>query len=149
MVGLLPLSASVGGIDCVVHMAEEVKDASRILPRSLMASLPVNATLGLIMLLTLCFCTTDTERVMASDVGLAGYPFIQIVYDATGSLGATTFLVVLPIISLTGSVVAEIATASRQLWSFARDGGVPFSGFIAHVSLPRCLLYLLALSGVG
>ncbi|KAK4964919.1 hypothetical protein LTR42_012336 [Elasticomyces elasticus] len=28
----------------------------------------------------------------------------------------------------------EVATASRQLWSFARDQGVPFSGWLSHVS---------------
>jgi len=87
------------------------------------------------MIVTLCFCTKDVDTVLSSPVGLAGYPFIQIFYDATKSLGATTVLVVIPLISLVGSVVAEIATGSRQLWSFARDGGVPFSAGIAHVSL--------------
>ncbi|TKA21685.1 hypothetical protein B0A54_18021, partial [Friedmanniomyces endolithicus] len=28
----------------------------------------------------------------------------------------------------------EVATASRQLWSFARDQGVPFSAWLSHVS---------------
>jgi amino acid transporter len=28
-----------------------------------------------------------------------------------------------------------MATASRLLWSFARDNGVPFSGYISRVSL--------------
>ena len=103
-----------------------------------MTSLPLNAALGLCMILTLCFCTVDVESVMASPVGMAGYPFIQIFYDATGSLGATTMMVILPLISLTGSVIAEVATASRQLWSFARDGGVPFSSTVAKVGVaPR------------
>jgi amino acid transporter len=100
-----------------------------------MSSLPLNAALDLCMILTLCFCTVDVESVMASPVAMAGHPFIQIFCNATGSLGATTVTVVLPILSLTGSVIAEIATASRQLWSFARDGGVPFSTTIAKVGI--------------
>jgi amino acid transporter len=98
-----------------------------------MMSLPLNATLGFIMILTLCFCTVDVDGVLSSPVGLTGYPFIQIFYNATHSLTATTVMVVIPMVSLTGSVIAEIATASRQLWSFARDGGVPFSSHIASV----------------
>lgn len=31
------------------------------------------------------------------------------------------------------AVVAEIATASRQVWSFARDNGFPYSKFLSKV----------------
>jgi len=96
-------------------------------------SLPLNAALGLVMILTLCFSAVDADEVLSSPVGLAGYPFIQMIHDATQNLAATTAMVALPLISLTGSVIAEIATASRQLWSFARDGGVPFSAWTAKV----------------
>lgn len=119
--------------------AEEVRDSSRTLPRSLMLFLPLNAFLGLCMILTLCFCTTDTDRVLTSPMGASGYPFIQIFYDATGSLAATTVLVVIPLVSLMGSVIAETATASRQLRAFARDGGVPFAPWAARVRYSRSL----------
>ena len=39
------------------------------------------------------------------------------------------------IITLVCAVIAEIATASRQIWSFARDKGLPFSDFLSAVSL--------------
>jgi amino acid transporter len=100
----------------------------------LLTSLPLNASLGFIMIVTLCFCTVDVDAVLSSPVGMAGYPYIQIFYNTTQSLGATTIMVVIPLISLVGSVIAEIATGSRQLWSFARDGGVPFSGRVAQVN---------------
>jgi amino acid transporter len=114
--------------------AEEVKDASRTIPKAILTSLPLNASLGFIMIVTLCFCTVDVDAVLSSPVGLAGYPFLQIFHDATKSLGATTVMTVIPLISLVGSVVAETATSSRQLWSFARDGGVPFAAQVASVS---------------
>lgn len=87
------------------------------------------------MILTLCFCTVDVDTVLSSPIGLAGFPFIQIFYDATQNLGATTVMVVIPLVSLVGSVTAETATASRQLWAFARDGGVPFAAEVARVCL--------------
>lgn len=117
----------------VFSTAEEVKDSSRTLPRSVMTSLPLNAVLGLLMIITLSFSTPNIDEILASPVGMAGYPFLQIFNNATGSLAATTVLTVIPLISLTGSVIAETATASRQLWAFARDGGVPFSSHVAKV----------------
>ena len=106
---------------------------------------PLNATFSLFMILTLCFCTVDTDQVLSSAVGMAGYPFIQIIHNATGSLAATTVMAAIPLVSLTGCLIAEVATASRQLWSFARDGGVPFSPWVAKVRpvlyyhlFPRC-----------
>jgi hypothetical protein len=100
-----------------------------------MISLPLNAALGFIMIVTLCYCTVDIDAVLESPVGMAGYPYIQIFYNSTQSKGAATIMTILPLISLTGSVTAEIATASRQLWSFSRDGGVPFYRYVSAVSI--------------
>jgi amino acid transporter len=61
------------------------------------------------------------------------FAFINIIYNATGNYSATNVLVSILIITLTASCIAEIATASRQLWSFARDKGVPYSNFIVKV----------------
>ena len=38
------------------------------------------------------------------------------------------------VIVFIAAVISEIATSSRQLWSFARDGGLPFSSWVAKVS---------------
>ncbi|ORX97502.1 amino acid permease-domain-containing protein [Clohesyomyces aquaticus] len=144
MVGLTPLTGSMAGIDSVVHMAEEIKDASKTLPRTIMTALPLNATLGLITIITLAFCTVNVDNVLSSPTGLMGFPFIEVFYEATGSLAGTTVMAVIPMISLFGSVVAEVATASRQIWAFARDGGVPFSSRLAKVH-PRWTIPLNAI----
>lgn len=107
-----------------------------------MLALLLNISFGILMILTLSFCTTNVEQVLSSPLGVAGFPFIQIIYNATRSLAATTFMVTIPLISLTGSVVAEIATASRQLWSFARDGGIPFPVWVATVRAPFVFVQL-------
>jgi amino acid transporter len=130
MVGLLSTTISMLGFDCTVHMSEEIRDASRTLPRSIMGSVALNATLGFLMIITLCFCLGNQNEVLAS---ATGYPFIEVFYATTGSKAGTNVMVSIAIITLTGSCIAEVATASRQLWSFARDKGVPFSGYIAKV----------------
>ena len=41
------------------------------------------------------------------------------------------------IINLTASAIAVLATASRQLWAFARNKGVPFSNWLAPTVLSQ------------
>ncbi len=97
-----------------------------------MWSVYLNGAMGFMMAITMCFCLGDLSHVVDSPTG---YPFIQVFYNATKSYAATNIMVTIMIITLTACCVSEVATASRQLWSFARDKGVPFSNWLAHVSL--------------
>lgn len=56
------------------QIAEEIKDASWVLPRSMLCTIILNGATGLIMIITFCFCITDLQEVLASE---AGFPFIQ------------------------------------------------------------------------
>ncbi|KAL8924240.1 MAG: hypothetical protein Q9172_002780 [Xanthocarpia lactea] len=114
-----------------LEAAEEVEDAGRTLPRSIMYSVYLNGAMGFLMAATLCFCLGDLAAIVDTPTGI---PFIQVFYNATQSYTATNILVTIFIINLTACCVSTLATASRQLWSFARDKGVPFSGWFAQVS---------------
>ncbi|OCK76744.1 putative GABA permease [Lepidopterella palustris CBS 459.81] len=131
MIGLITPIISMLGFDCSVHMSEEVKDAGRTLPRAMMWSVGLNAVLGFIMVLTLCYTLGDQASILAS---ATGYPFIQVFFNVTNSFAGTNAMTAILIITLTSSCISEIATASRQLWSFARDNGVPFSAEVAKVT---------------
>ncbi|MCJ1302732.1 hypothetical protein MMC08_005536 [Hypocenomyce scalaris] len=131
MIGLLSPIVSMLGFDCAVHMSEEIKDAGETLPKAMMWSVALNSILGFVMVLTLCFTLGNVTTILAS---ATGYPFIQIIYNATSSYAGTDLMVTVVILTLVASCISEIATASRQLWSFARDKGVPFSSTIAHVT---------------
>lgn len=85
------------------------------------------------MILTLCFCLGDAAQIVQTPTGL---PFIQIFFNTTQSYSATNVMCTILIVTLTASTISEVATGSRQLWSFARDNGVPFSALLSHVSLP-------------
>lgn len=113
--------------------AEEVLSASRTLPAAIMWSFALNVLLGLTMIITLIFTWGDMTEIAST---ATGYPFLQIFIDVTNSLGGTNGMTCLIIIPLTASCVAVVATASRQIWAFARDNGVPFSPLIAKVRTP-------------
>ncbi|KAL8728263.1 MAG: hypothetical protein Q9166_005503 [cf. Caloplaca sp. 2 TL-2023] len=131
MVGLLTALSSMMGFDCSVHMSEEIKDASNTLPRALMWGVALNAILGYIVVITLCFTITDPTALLESSTG---FPFIQLFYNTTHSYAGTDIMAAIIVINLVSAVISEIATASRQIWSFARDDALPFSNFLKQVS---------------
>lgn len=134
MVGLLPLTLCLLGFDSQVHMSEEVAHSAKSIPQSIMFSTYINAFLGFLMVITLIFTWGDMAEIADSPYG---WPFLSVFYNATSSAAATIGMTMLIILPLTGSVIACVATASRQIWAFARDNGVSFSGFVRHVSLQR------------
>lgn len=133
LVGILGPTVALLGSDAATHMSEELQDASYTLPRAMIATGIFNGTLGFAMLVAFCFCLGDITQVLDSPVAKNGFPFIQVFVNATNSVvGATVMTSILVILS-TFCCITNIATASRQLFAFARDQGLPFSKFFAHV----------------
>ncbi|PQE28242.1 amino acid permease protein [Rutstroemia sp. NJR-2017a WRK4] len=131
MIGLnTPIGVLVGS-DCSVHMSEEINDASVTLPRAMMWSIVPNAGMGILMAVTLVFTMGDLDSVLQTKTE---QPFIQVFYNATQSYAATNAMVVLVIILIVNCCVSEVATASRQIWSFARDKGLPGSSWLSQVT---------------
>jgi choline transport protein len=112
------------------EIAEEIKDASKALPKAIMWSQTINSAMTFIMAVTLTFALDDVESVLSTPTR---YPFIQIFYNAAQSLAATNIMTAIIIICLSTCCISQVATASRQIWSFARDHGLPFSGFLSRV----------------
>lgn len=65
-----------------------------------------------------------------------GYPIIQILYGATGSHAGTIVLMVMLMFNGLVAMFSSLASVSRLTWAFARDKGLPFSGFLGYVSCP-------------
>ncbi|KAL9606400.1 MAG: hypothetical protein Q9179_000420 [Wetmoreana sp. 5 TL-2023] len=116
----------------LTYATEEVEDASRTLPRSIMWSVYLNGAMGFIMAVTMCYTLGDLSEIVDTSTG---YPFIQVFYNATQSYAATNVMVTIMIVTLTACCISVVATSSRQLWSFARDKGIPLSNWFAYVSL--------------
>ena len=137
LVGITTPLWSFLGPDAGAHMSEELKDASRVLPSAMMWGSLFNALLGLLMLITLCFCLGPDwqDNVLGlTNPTQTGIPIIQVLYNSTNSIAATTFMTtILVLLSMVGTITC-IASSSRQVWAFARDKGFPFSSYIEYVS---------------
>jgi choline transport protein len=100
-------------------------------PWAIVSSVVVNGVLGFALLLALLFCLGNVDAALNTPTG---FPFIEIFAQATNGNGAATAMTVLVLILLTASAPGVMATASRLLWSLARDNGVPGSRYISRVS---------------
>ncbi|KAK3644233.1 hypothetical protein LTR56_009770 [Elasticomyces elasticus] len=90
MVGLLTSVYGLLGADSAVHMSEEIRDASIVLPRATMWSILVNGAFGWVMVITFAFIAGDPLYIVDSPTG---YPFIEAFYNATGSKAGTSVMV--------------------------------------------------------
>ena len=96
-------------------------------------TLILNGATGFVMIVTFAFCVGDIDEVMASTTGFA---FIQVFLNSTGSVPAATGMTVVIMIMQFCATISNVATTSRQIYSFARDQGVPFSSFFSQVAFP-------------
>lgn len=124
-------------------MAEEVKNASKVVPRAIQISVLLNGTLGLAMLVAYLFCLGDLNDVVESSATL-GYAYLYVFLKGTGSAaGAATMAMIMWVLGVC-CLVGLMAATSRQLWSFARDNAVPFSRQVTKVPIPNTESWLKA-----
>ncbi|EKM57710.1 uncharacterized protein PHACADRAFT_90968 [Phanerochaete carnosa HHB-10118-sp] len=130
LVGQVTAMFTLVGSDAAAHMAEEIQDASKVVPRSMWWSFLANVPPTLIVLVTFCFCLGDTASAIDS---ATGFPVIDMYSRMTptpaGALGLTFITLVL----LTIIGASAQASTSRQTFAFARDNGLPFSSYIGAV----------------
>lgn len=116
------------GSDGAAHMAEETQEASLNVPRGIIGSYLIGAASGLVMLITFCFCFTADALDSAT-----GFAFMAVYQTTTGSNAGALALTAIIIILTFFSATNFMASASRQTYAFARDGGLPLSKAIAKV----------------
>lgn len=130
-VGFLGNVATFVGADASVHLAEETEDAGRNIPRAIIASMCVNGAVGFIMMVTILYNLGDVDSVLET---ATGYPFIQIFFNSTQSVAGATVMGAVVLALTISCAIGIMTTASRMTWSFARDRGTPFSGWLSVVT---------------
>ena len=114
-------------------MAEETRGADFVIPWCVVATSVLNGLLGFGTLLSMLYVTTDIEAVLGSPTGQLGFPFMQIVLDSVGSYAGATVMISIVIAMFIFAVIAFLATASRIVFAFGRDKGLPFWQTMATV----------------
>lgn len=139
--GMLTVTYCFLGFDGAIHMSEEVRNPAVVIPRVLVQTLAINGVLAFVFLLVILFCIGSVKEALNPAYM---FPIIGIFKQATNSVGAAKAMQ--NAISGIGMVsnVGVVASVSRLTWAFARDGGLPFSSYFAHVRYPSRLVQNLS-----
>ena len=116
-------------------MSEEVKNAAVVVPQSMLVAIVFNGVVGLAMFIAVLFAIEDLDTLLTAPTYV--YPFIDILVQATNSVAGTAVIMVLIILIDLALVIGVVASASRMLWAFARDKGVPGWRWVMQVSSTR------------
>ncbi|KAI7826101.1 amino acid/polyamine transporter I [Gamsiella multidivaricata] len=124
LLGLLQSQWSMLGYDASAHMSEETHKSYVNGPRGILMSILASFLIGLGLALALSFGIQDYDNTVASAFGAAP----QIFLDCAGKTGGS-ILIFLIVFAGFLCGVATVASNSRMLYAFSRDGGLPFSPF--------------------
>jgi amino acid transporter len=108
--------------------AEEVEDASLVVPQCMWWSYLLNIFMAIIVLVTMLFCIGDLGTMITSPA-----PYLDL-FNNTGSVGVALLLLIILFLLIFLAAITALATTSRETWAFSRDKGFPFSSWISRVS---------------
>ena len=124
---LLPIY-TITGFDASAHTAEETKDAARAVPRGIVSSVIFSALFGWAMLSAFVLAIPDMDAAAASGWGVFFYTLDAVL---PGALKQTLYVLIFICQFICG--LATVTSASRMIFAFARDGGLPASNLLKKV----------------
>ena len=130
LIGTIGSLLTFCGADGAIHMSEEIENAAIVVPRAIVLTYAFNGTLAFGMLLAILFVQFDVNEALNSPTE---YPFMFIFVQATGSVAGASTMITIMILLNVCALISSVASTSRQIWSFARDHGVPGWSYISLV----------------
>ena len=130
LLGVLQAAFGMTGYDATAHMTEEMQNARQDAPKAIIWAVWIGTFTGFAFLISAMFCIGNLQAAATTPTGV---PLIAIFYEATGSVGGALGLTSLVTIIALVSLAFLMAQSSRVVFSFARDGGLPFSNIISYV----------------
>lgn len=118
------------GFEASGHISEETKDASLTAARGIFSSALASGLLGFPIVILFLFCTPNLDVLYSLG---APQPFVG-VYAMTMGNGGQVVMVIVCILGLIFNTTVAGVASSRLIWAVARDGVLPFSGWISKVS---------------
>ena len=143
LTGLVNPNFMYSGLDGAIHLAEDCINASTAVPMTLVAVIIIGFVTTFPFLIAMFYCISDFDAVLGTPTLV---PIYEIWHQATKSGTAATIFLVLLLLTGVFALNASQQTASRLVFSFARDDAIVFSNKIGlmHSGLgvpPYALLF--------
>ncbi|SCO47912.1 uncharacterized protein FFMR_08884 [Fusarium fujikuroi] len=133
LLGLMNSFSTLMGLDGPAHLAEEIPQPKRFLPRIMIIVILSQFAIGLVWILVLGFSVKDLDAIVATSTGV---PVLEIIRLATGSRAAAIVFCCILLVNMVASSLGSAITMSRQGYAFARDNGLFWNEKLVHLS-PR------------
>jgi amino acid transporter len=121
------------GFEASGHISEETQNASVTAARGIFWSALASALIGFPLVILFLFCLPDLDVLNGLYETGAPQPFL-IIYDMALGRGGHIVMNVVCILGLMFNLTIAGVASSRLIWAVARDGVLPFSGWISQVS---------------
>lgn len=124
-VGLLSPAYVLTGYGTISYLCDEVTHPERAVPRAMVGSVLAASFTGFLFVIPMSFLFPEN----LSDIldAAAGQPLPVAFSIATGSAGGAFGLLFLILVVGMFAAIGSLTVASRCVWSFSRDNGVPLS----------------------
>jgi amino acid transporter len=131
LIGLLLAQWTLTGYDASAHVSEETVNPRKNAPWGIFLAVVISVVFGSLMLSAITLSIPDLDQA----VGFGDGALTEIFRMRLGS-GLASLLIFLIAGAMWLCGVASLTSASRMVYAFARDGGLPMSSLWARVS-PR------------
>ncbi|KAI5236032.1 amino acid permease [Aureobasidium subglaciale] len=129
--GLVNPLYSLGGLDGVTHLTEEMPNPSRNAPLAIAITLCIAFVTGITYLVALMFSVQDYAALSSTNTGL---PLAELFHQVTRNAGGAFGLSFILFIALGPCVISSQLSTGRMFWAFSRDGALPFSNTWSKVN---------------
>ena len=131
LIGVLNGAFAIGTPDGVTHMAEELPNPKRDLPRAVCAQISLGTIYAFLFGVVLFYGINDLDAVVNAP---GSFPLAEAYAQATGSTAATFGLLLIVFLSSVPCLIGTFLTVGRTWWALARDNATPFAKFFSHVN---------------
>jgi choline transport protein len=118
-------------IDGAIHLVEQVKDARKVVPRTIMAALTISFATSIVFILAMLYCISDFDAVLGSP---SGFPLFEVWSQATSTTTVPIVFTSICIFLLPVGTIACTQVASMMTWSLARDKGLGLGQYLTKVN---------------
>lgn len=132
LTGVLNGAFAIGTPDGATHMAEDMPNPRKDLPRAIAAQIGLGFITGFAFVIVLFYGINDLDAVVNSN---GSFPLAEAFAQGTNNNNAATFgLLFIVFLSLTPCLIGTFLSVARIWWALARDNATPFPTFFAYVN---------------
>jgi amino acid transporter len=128
LIGTLFAASTFTGYDTAAHVAEETTNSHNSTPIGMLLSIVTCYLLGIVLILGMNYCIQDLDELLdASGTNQQAYTLL---WQSTVGDQATMFFLLIVFVAVECSNSANLTSASRMVYAFARDKAFPGSQYM-------------------